>query len=50
MCLGQFREILFSMILGAVFPECTENGFDTLNGHVGKVVDIWEKTNFRGIS
>jgi len=40
MGLGWFREILFSMIFGAVLPECTENGFDTLNGHVEKVVDI----------
>lgn len=46
--MGRFREILFSMILGAVLPECTENGFDTLNRYVGKVVYIYGKISFRG--
>ena len=38
------------MILGAVLPEYTENGFDTLNGYVGKVVDFSGNDHFVGES
>lgn len=41
MCLGQFREILFSEMLWAGLPECSGKGFDTFGGHVEKVVDVF---------